>query len=229
MAEAGGVLVLVGTPIGNVGDLTPGADQALRRADVVCAEDTRRSGLLLAAAGIRAGRLHSVRAHNEVAQAQRVVRWVAEGRVVAYVTDAGMPTVSDPGERLTRAVLAAGGRVEVAAGPDAATAALLLRGFPRDRWAFEGFLPTKGTARRERLDALAAEPRTAVLYEAPHRLLRTLADLVSTLGPDRAATVVNDMTKRYERTWRGPLSRLRDDLAAAEPQGEFAVVLAPPA
>ncbi len=170
MAEPGGVLTLVGTPIGNLGDLTPAALAALRAADVICAEDTRRTRKLLTANGIGARRLTSIRAQNEEREAARVVRWVAEGRAVAYVTDAGMPAVSDPGERLVRAVLAAGGRVAAAPGPDAATAALALSGLPADRWAFEGFLPVKGQARGERLARIAAESRTTVVYEAPHRL-----------------------------------------------------------
>jgi 16S rRNA (cytidine1402-2'-O)-methyltransferase len=227
VAEGGGVLTLVGTPIGNLGDVTPAALAALRGADVICAEDTRRTRKLLTAHGIRPRRLTSIRARNEEREAARVVRWVAEGRAVAYVTDAGMPAVSDPGERLVRAVLAAGGRVATAPGPDAATAALALSGLPADSWAFEGFLPLKGQARDERLAAIAAGPRTTVVYEAPHRLARTLADLASHAGPDRAVAVANDLTKRFERVWRGPLGRVAAELAATEPRGEFVVVISP--
>ncbi len=228
MAEAGGVLTLVGTPIGNLGDLTPAALAALRAADVICAEDTRRTRKLLTAHGVRPRRMMSIRAQNEEREAARVVRWVvAEGRAVAYVTDAGMPAVSDPGERLVRAVLAAGGRVAAAPGADAATAALALSGLPAERWAFEGFLPVKGQARGERLARIAAEPRTTVVYEAPHRLARTLADLAAATGPDRPVAVANDLTKRYERVWRGPLGRLAAELAATEPRGEYVVVIGP--
>jgi 16S rRNA (cytidine1402-2'-O)-methyltransferase len=228
VAEAGGVLTLVGTPIGNLGDLAPAALAALRAAEVICAEDTRRTRKLLTAHGVRPRRLTSIRAQNEEREAARVVRWVvAEGRAVAYVTDAGMPAVSDPGERLVRAVLAAGGRVAAAPGPDAATAALALSGLPAERWAFEGFLPLKGQARGERLARIAAEPRTTVVYEAPRRLARTLADLAAHAGPDRPVAVANDLTKRFEHVWRGPLGRVAAELAATEPRGEFVVVIGP--
>jgi 16S rRNA (cytidine1402-2'-O)-methyltransferase len=227
VAEGGGVLTLVGTPIGNLGDVTPAALAALRSADVICAEDTRRTRKLLTAHGIRPRRLTSIRAQNEEREAARVVRWVAEGRAVAYATDAGMPAVSDPGERLVGAVLAAGGRVAAAPGPDAATAALALSGLPAGRWAFEGFLPLKGQARDEHLTRIAAEPRTTVVYEAPHRLARTLADLMDHAGPDRPVAVANDVTKRHERVWRGPLGPVAAELAATEPRGEFVVVIGP--
>jgi 16S rRNA (cytidine1402-2'-O)-methyltransferase len=228
-ARSPGVLTLVGTPIGNLGDVTPAALAALRTADVICAEDTRRTRKLLTAHGIRPRRFTSIRARNEEREAARVVRWVAEGRAVAYVTDAGMPAISDPGERLVRAVLAAGGRVATAPGPDAATSALALSGLPTGSWAFEGFLPLKGQARDERLAGIAAEPRTTVVYEAPHRLARTLADLAAYAGPDRQVAVANDLTKRFERVWRGPLGSVATDLAATEPRGEFVVVVSPAA
>ncbi|MGP4110534.1 16S rRNA (cytidine(1402)-2'-O)-methyltransferase [Streptomyces sp. 4N509B] len=225
-ARAGGVLTLVGTPLGNLSDLGGASLRALREADVVCAEDTRRTRKLLSAFDIHPARLVSVRAHNERAQSARVLRWLDEGLRVAFATDAGMPTVSDPGYELARHVLDAGREISVAAGPDAATTALALAGMPADRWCFEGFLPVRGGARTRRLADLAAEPRTMVLYEAPHRLLGTLADLAAALGPDREAAVLNDMTKRYERVWRGPLATLTDHLATPPPRGEFALVVA---
>jgi 16S rRNA (cytidine1402-2'-O)-methyltransferase len=169
--------------------------------------------------------LVSVREHNEQRQAARVVRWLADGRTVAYVTDAGMPVLSDPGERLVRAVIAAGGDVSVAPGPDAATCALLVSGLPMNRWCFEGFLPVKGRLRHERLAAIAAEPRTVVLFEAPHRLARTIADLAAVVGDQRPVAVANDLSKRYERVWRGPIGAVQAELAATEPRGEFALVL----
>lgn len=221
-----GRLTLVGTPIGNLGDISDRARGALAEADVICAEDTRRTRRLLAAQGLHPPALVSVREHNEQRQAARVLRWLADGRHVAYVTDAGMPVLSDPGERLVRAVITAGGPVTVAPGPDAATCALLLSGLPADRWCFEGFLAPKGRDRRERLAAVAAEPRTVVLFEAPHRLVRTLADLAALTGPDRCVAVANDLTKRYERVWRGPIGAVLADIQGIEPRGEFAVVLA---
>jgi 16S rRNA (cytidine1402-2'-O)-methyltransferase len=220
-------LVVVGTPIGNLGDLTPAARAALDAADVICAEDTRRTRKLLSAFDIHPPLLVSVREHNEERESARVLRWLAEGRRVAYVTDAGMPTVSDPGQRLVRAVLDGGGRVAVVPGPDAATTALLLSGFPAGSWCFEGFLPVKGTGRAQRLAAIAAGYRTVVLFEAPHRLLRTLADLTTACGTDRAVAVANDLTKRFERVWRGPLGEVQGELAATGPRGEFVIVISP--
>lgn len=223
-----GRLVLVGTPIGNLQDVTPGSLDELRAADVVCAEDTRRARKLLSAFDIHPRRLHSIRAHNEQKESARAVRWIAEGRRVAYVSDAGMPAVSDPGERLARAVIDAGGEVAVCPGPDAATSALLVSGFPRDRWCFEGFVPVKGAARAQRLDAIAAEAATVVVFEAPHRLHRTLADLADRTGGERRIVVANDLTKRFEQVWRGSIGTVADQAAATALKGEFVIVLAPP-
>jgi 16S rRNA (cytidine1402-2'-O)-methyltransferase len=226
MTDGGGELILVGTPIGNLGDFSPAARAALDAADVVCAEDTRRTRKLLSAFHIHPPLLVSVREHNEEREAARVLHWLAEGRRVAYVTDAGMPAVSDPGQRLVRAVLDGGRRVSVVPGPDAATTALLLSGFPTGSWCFEGFLPVKGAARAQRLAAVAAERRTVVLFEAPHRLLRTLNDLAAAAGTHRALAVANDLTKRFERVWRGAVGAVCGELAQTEPRGEFVIVVA---
>ncbi len=221
-----GRLTLVGTPIGNLADISERARRTLAAADVICAEDTRRTRRLLTAYDIHPPLLVSVREHNEQGQAARVVRWLAEGRAVVYVTDAGMPVLSDPGERLVRAVIGAGGAVTVAPGPDAATSALLLSGLPMTRWCFEGFLPVKGRARQQRLAVIAAETRTIVLFEAPHRLRRTVTELAGVLGPERPVAVANDLSKRYERVWRGQIGAVLAELEAIEPRGEFVVVLA---
>ncbi len=221
-----GRLTIVGTPIGNLADVSERIRRTLATADVICAEDTRRTRRLLTAYDVHPPMLVSVREHNEKRQAAQVLRWLADGRNVAYVTDAGMPVLSDPGERLVRAVIAADGVVAVAPGPDAASCALLVSGLPSARWCFEGFLPVKGRARRERLAALAAEPRTVVLFEAPHRLLRTLAALAAVVGAQRQVAVANDLTKRYENVWRGPIGEVLAELDAIEPRGEFALVLA---
>lgn len=221
-----GRLTLVGTPIGNLADVSDRIRKALAAADVICAEDTRRTRGLLTAYDIHPPMLVSIREHNEQRQAARVLRWLADGRSVAYVTDAGMPVLSDPGERLVRAVIAAEGEVAVAAGPDAATCALLISGLPMARWCFEGFLPVKGRVRRERLAAIAAEPRTIVLFEAPHRLVRTIADLAEVVGDQRPVAVANDLSKRYERVWRGPIGAVLAQLTGTEPRGEFALVVA---
>ncbi|GAA3301778.1 16S rRNA (cytidine(1402)-2'-O)-methyltransferase [Dactylosporangium vinaceum] len=225
-ASEGGALTLVGTPIGNLGDLSDGALAALRAADVVCAEDTRRTRKLLSAYDLHPAQLVSVREHNEERSAARVLDQLRAGRRVALVSDAGMPMLSDPGQRVARHVLDGGGELRVAPGPDAASTALLLSGLPAQRWCFEGFLPAKGAERAQRVAAVTGEPRTVVLYEAPHRLLRTLDDLVTAAGAARPVAVLNDLTKFYERAWRGALGQVRDELAAGpEPRGEFVIVL----
>ena len=202
-----GVLVLVATPIGNLGDLSPRAVEVLRDSDLIAAEDTRRTRALLTHSGVpAAGRLRAIHGHNENAGAQTVVDAVHAGKRVAYVTDAGMPGVSDPGERLVRACLDAGLAVEVVPGPSAVLTALVLSGFPTDRFVFEGFLPRRGAARRERIAALVSERRTTVLFEAPNRVLATLSDLLAACGPLREVAVARELTKLYEEVWRGELS-----------------------
>ncbi|HXY93693.1 MAG TPA: 16S rRNA (cytidine(1402)-2'-O)-methyltransferase [Acidimicrobiia bacterium] len=225
---APGALVLVATPIGNLGDLSPRAVDALRTADLIAAEDTRRTRALLTHAGVPAGgRLRAVHAHNERASAQMVVDAVAAGRRVAYVTDAGMPGISDPGARLVRACLDAQLAVEVVPGPNAALTALVVSGFRTDRFVFEGFLPRRGPARRVRLAALAAEPRTALLYEAPGRVAGTLQELLGVCGPLREVAVARELTKVFEEVWRGPLSDAAAHFASFEPRGEHVLVLGP--
>ena len=194
---SGAALVLVGTPIGNLGDLSPRAVEALSSADVVVCEDTRRTGRLLAAAGVKARRLMAAHEHNEAAAAASVVDRLRAGETVAVVTDAGMPGVSDPGERLVAAAVAAGFEVRVVPGPTAAVAALVASGLPTGRFAFEGFLPRRGSERGERLTAVATDARTVVLYEAPHRLARTLADLVEVCGGDRRIAIGRELTKLH--------------------------------
>ncbi|MEO5679730.1 MAG: 16S rRNA (cytidine(1402)-2'-O)-methyltransferase [Acidimicrobiales bacterium] len=220
-----GRLVLVATPIGNLGDLSPRAGQALAAADVVCCEDTRHSRKLLTAAGIRAERLVAVHEHNERAQAVAVVRWLAEGKVVAVVTDAGLPGISDPGERLVQAAAAAGHVVEVVPGPSAAVAGLVVSGLPTGRFCFEGFLPRKGAERARRVAAVAAEERTTVLFEAPHRLASTLGELAAACGPDRPCALARELTKLHEEVWRGTLAAAAARASEAVPRGEHVVVL----
>ncbi len=223
-----GALVLVATPIGNLGDLSPRAVEVLRDADVIAAEDTRRTRALLTYAGVpAAGRLRSIHAHNERAGAQTVVDAVSAGKRVAYVTDAGMPGVSDPGERLVRACLDAGLVVEVVPGPSAVLTALVLSGFPTDRFVFEGFLPRRGPSRRERITALAGEGRTTVVFEAPNRVLATLSDLLAACGPFREVAVARELTKLHEEVWRGELSEALGSVGGKEPRGEYVIVLGP--
>lgn len=223
-----GSLVLVATPIGNLGDLSPRAVEALRDVDVIAAEDTRRTRALLTHAGVPAGRrLRAVHGHNERAKAQSIVDDVQRGLRVAYVTDAGMPGISDPGARLVRACVDAGLPVEVVPGPSAALAALVLSGLPTARFAFEGFLPRRGKERKERLAAIAADTRTTVLFEAPHRLRETIGDLAGTCGGDRDVAIARELTKLHEEVWRGSLARAQAHVNDVTPRGEHVIVVAP--
>lgn len=217
--------MVVATPIGNLGDLAPRAVNELSQADLICCEDTRRTGRLLVHAGVTAPALRRVDAHTEDGAAADVVARIAAGDHVALVTDAGTPGVSDPGARLVRAVLAAGLTVTTVPGPVAAVAALVLSGFDTARFAVDGFLPRKGSERSARLAELAVERRTAVLYEAPSRLARTLADLRDACGPDRRATVARELTKLHEEVWRGTLAELALRADGEVARGEVVVVL----
>ena len=218
--------MLIATPIGNLGDLSPRAVEELARADVVACEDTRRTGRLLAHAGVRAPKLLTVNDHTEVGAIDDVLARLDRGERGAIVSDAGMPGISDPGERMVAAAAAAGHAVEVVPGPSAAIAGLVLSGLATGRFVFEGFLPRKGSGRTERLAELAGERRTIVLYEAPHRLARTLADLAAALGPTRGVVLARELTKLHEEVWRGPLGRAVERCAEIEPRGEYVVVVA---
>lgn len=223
-------LVLVGTPIGNLADLSPRAVEVLGTADLVVCEDTRRTGRLLQAAGVRAKALLAAHDHNEVAQIGGVIDRLRRGETVAIVTDAGMPGISDPGERMVRAAADAGFDVVVVPGPSASIAALVASGLPTGRFVFEGFLPRSGSGRTERIAALAHEPRTIVLYEAPHRVGRTLADLAGAFGGSRRVALCRELTKMHEEVWRGTLDEAVSRACSVEPRGEFVLVVdgAPP-
>jgi 16S rRNA (cytidine1402-2'-O)-methyltransferase len=227
--SADGSLILVGTPIGNLGDLSPRAIEVLRAADAIACEDTRHTRKLLSAASIEAKRLLAVHEHNEHHAADGIVELLRRGLTVALVTDAGMPAVSDPGERVVAAVVAAGFAVTCVPGPSAALTALAVSGLPSDRFAFEGFLPVKGAERKARVAAVGANADTTVLFEAPHRLLRTLTDLAGACGGHRRVSVSRELTKKFEETERGTFD---DVLAAhqlvdtAEPRGEHVIVVA---
>lgn len=227
------MLVLVATPIGNIEDLAPRAVRTLAEADVVLCEDTRRTGRLLQAVGVSAKKLVAVHEHNESARIGMVLERLRAGEVVAVVSDAGMPGISDPGERLVRAAAGEGFPVTVIPGPSAAVAGLVASGLPTGRFVFEGFLPRSGSGRTERLAALAGERRTIVLYEAPHRLVRTLTDLAAACGENRQVALARELTKLHEETWRGTLGEALTRAASVEPRGEYVVVLegaaAPPA
>ena len=220
-----GALVIVATPIGNLGDLSPRAVEALAGADAIACEDTRRTRKLLSHAGVRAPTLLTVNDHSEARQVRGILSRLERGERVAVVTDAGTPGISDPGERLVAAAAAAGIDVEVVPGASAAVAALVVSGLPTGRFAFEGFLPQRGSGRGERVEALRAEQRTTILYEAPHRVRQTVAELADTLGPTRRVTIVRELTKLHEEVWRGTLGGAVDHLAASEPRGEYVLVL----
>lgn len=221
-----GRLVVVGTPIGNLGDLSPRAVEVLAEADVIGCEDTRRTGRLLSASGIDGGRMVVVNEQTESSAASRLVEAALGGAVVVLVTDAGMPNVSDPGAGVVAAMADAGVDVSVVPGPTAASAALAASGLASSRWVFEGFLPRKGSARTDRLGSIAVEQRTVVLYEAPHRMVRTVDDLVAACGPRRSVVIGRELTKLHEEFFRGTLVEAGEWLATHEPRGEFVVVLA---
>ncbi len=218
-----GILWLVATPIGNLGDLTLRAIEVLRSVDAVICEDTRRTRVLLSAHGVGA-RLLSLPAFDERARAEPLVARLERGETLALCTDAGSPALSDPGQALVELAVSRGIRVTAAPGPSAAVVALELSGLPADRFFFAGFLPRKGGARREALAVLASLPATIVLFESPRRLAATLADLRAALG-DRRAAVCRELTKRYEEVVRGTLGDLLVRFAGEVP-GEIAVVVA---
>lgn len=221
-----GVLVLVATPLGNLGDLTRRAREALERADALYCEDTRRTRVLLSAVGVASrGRLRALHEHNEAARAAEVVERVRAGQVVALVSDAGTPGISDPGERVVAAVVAAGLAVTTAPGPSAVIAALSVSGLPTDRFVMEGFIPRARGARAAALDAWDAEGRTIVFYESPQRVAATLAELAAR-DPDRRVAVCRELTKVHEEVLRGTVAEVAAALAAREVLGEVAVVLA---
>jgi 16S rRNA (cytidine1402-2'-O)-methyltransferase len=217
-----GALVLVATPIGNLGDLSPRAVSALADAQLICCEDTRRTGRLLQHAGVRGARLAICNEHTEAARIREVLEVLGDGGDVAVVSDAGTPGISDPGERLVSAALDAGYEVTAIPGPSAVITALVTSGLPTGRFVFEGFLPRSGRARAERLAELAAEPRTIVIYEAPPRVVRTLSDLAIALGRDRRVSVSRELTKMYETVVRSTLG----DIDIGDPRGEYVLVVA---
>jgi 16S rRNA (cytidine1402-2'-O)-methyltransferase len=215
---AAGRLYVVATPIGNLGDLSARARDTLQNCALIAAEDTRHTGILLKHFGIRTPQL-SLHDHNEQMRAIEIIARLREGKSVALVSDAGTPAISDPGFELVRAVAAAGIEIVAVPGPCAAIAALSIGALPTDRFCFEGFLPARGAARRERLMSLEREPRTLVLYEAPHRVRETLEDCISAFGAERSGAVVREATKLHETTYRGSLSDLK---SAASTDADFA-------
>jgi 16S rRNA (cytidine1402-2'-O)-methyltransferase len=227
-SQKAGILFVVGTPIGNLGDTTVRAREVLGSVDLIAAEDTRRTGMLLSRLGFDRAerpRFVSLFEGNERERTVELVGDLLAGRSVALVSDAGMPTVSDPGYRLVRAAAEAGVDVRVVPGPSAVLAALVVSGLPTDRFAFEGFLPKRSGERSERLGALVTDPRTLVFFESPRRVVETLADLAAALG-DRPAALCRELTKLHEEVVRGSLSEIARELRGrAEVRGEVVVVV----
>ncbi|MBD2021811.1 16S rRNA (cytidine(1402)-2'-O)-methyltransferase [Leptolyngbya sp. FACHB-36] len=219
-----GTLYVVGTPIGNLEDMTFRAVRILQNVDAIAAEDTRHTGKLLQHFQISTPQI-SYHDHNRQSRTLELLERLQQGNAIALVTDAGMPGISDPGYELVKACAEAGVVVVPIPGPSAAIAALTASGLPCDQFVFEGFLPAKRTARRSRLDVLKTEARTLIFYEAPHRLRQTLQDL-TLLGEERQIALARELTKLHEEIWRGTIAEAVAHYEEREPQGEFTLVVA---
>jgi 16S rRNA (cytidine1402-2'-O)-methyltransferase len=221
-----GQLILVATPIGNLGDISERMKQVLEQADLIACEDSRHSGRLVKHMGITSPKYIVVNDHTERDACNGIVEAIMGGKTVALITDAGTPGISDPGSVVVQAVIAAGLSVTAVPGPAALIMALIISGIPTTRFVFEGFLPRSGRDRAERLADIASEMRTVIFYEAPHRIARTLNDLATACHPDRLIAVTRELTKMHEEVWRGSVSEAALHFATVEAMGEFVVVLA---
>jgi 16S rRNA (cytidine1402-2'-O)-methyltransferase len=220
-----GKLILCATPIGNLSDSSARLETELARADSIYAEDTRRAATLLQNLDVRT-KPRSYFVGNEARRADELAAKLAAGETVALISDAGMPAIADPGLSAVQAALAVGAEVTVVPGPSAVTAALAVSGLPAERFVFEGFLPRKGKERRQRVQAIAAEPRTIVLFSAKSRVVADLEGLAAEAGPDREVVVTRELTKAFEEVWRGTLSDAVEHWAAQDLRGEFTLVIA---
>ena len=220
-----GTLFVVATPIGHLQDITLRAIETLKVADLIACEDTRHSAILLRAHGIHAPTT-SYHSYSTSAKADRLLEALRQGKRVALISDAGSPGISDPGTALVQQAIEAGIPVTVIPGASASLMALVLSGFPTDRFVFEGFLPVKPGARRKKLEALKDEARTVIIYESPHRMLKVLVDIEEAFG-DIPMSVSRELTKHFEETRRGKVSELRAHFEAHPPKGEFVLVLPP--
>ncbi len=216
-------LYLVATPIGNMGDLSARAIETLNTADLIASEDTRKTGILLAKHAIKRPQI-AFHEHNEARAGDKIMAALAEGQVVAMVTDAGTPGISDPGFTLVRRAIAAEVPLTMIPGPAAFVMALVLSGLPVHSFTFRGFPPRKGGPRRRFLDLDVSSPHTLIFYESPYRLRDFLTDALTVYG-DRRAAVANDLTKKFERVDRGTLSELATSFSNEEPRGEYCVVI----
>lgn len=221
-----GTLFVVSTPIGNLGDLSPRAEETLRSVSRILAEDTRRSRILAERAGSSVP-LVSLHEHNERERTRTVLGWLADGESLALVSDAGTPMVSDPGAKLVEAVLEEGHRVVPIPGPSAVISALVASGLPSDRFLFLGFPERKGPRRRELLERVAGARETVVLFESPQRVVALLEDLARTCGPHRSVAVARELTKMHEEVRRGTLEQVTAYYGENPPKGEFTLVVAP--
>jgi 16S rRNA (cytidine1402-2'-O)-methyltransferase len=221
----GKTLYLVGTPIGNLGDMTMRGIQVLQDVDTIAAEDTRHTGKLLHHFQIKTPQI-SYHQHNEQQRIPELISQLESGKSIALVTDAGMPGISDPGYLIVSACVAAGIRVIPIPGVTAVITAVSGSGLPSDRFAFEGFLPAKGQERKDRLEAVSGDARTLVFYESPHRLRQTLTDFGTTFGADRQIVIGRELTKLHEEFWRGNVAESIEHYTQTEPQGEYVLVLA---
>ncbi len=225
MQVQAGTLYIVATPIGNLEDMTFRAIDVLQKVNLIAAEDTRHTGKLLQHFQITTSQI-SYHDHNRHSRLPELLQRLQRGDAVALVTDAGMPGISDPGYELVQACVAANLPIVPIPGATAVTTALSAGGLPTDRFVFEGFLPAKGQERRERLESLQSEARTIVFYEAPHRLLQTLQDLMTVMGADRSVVLARELTKLHEQFWRGTLAEAIAYHDSRNPQGEYTLLLA---
>jgi 16S rRNA (cytidine1402-2'-O)-methyltransferase len=223
--EHRGQLVVISTPIGNLGDLSERAKALLGSVELLCCEDTRTTGRLLSLVGVRPPKLLSLHDHNERERVDEVVDRLVRGATVGLVCDAGTPMLSDPGAMVVAAAIDAGVPVTAAPGASAALAALVVAGFGVRRFRFEGFLPRKGPDRDVRMQAIASSSEPTIVYEAPSRVAATLKDLLERCGPDRMVAVSRELTKLHEETWRGPLAEAASSPVASAARGEYVVVV----
>jgi 16S rRNA (cytidine1402-2'-O)-methyltransferase len=220
-----GALYLVGTPIGNLEDMTFRAVRILQTVDLIAAEDTRHTGKLLHHFEIKTPQV-SYHEHNRIERIPELLNLLGEGKAIALVTDAGMPGISDPGYELVKACIEAGIQVVPIPGVSAVITALCAAGLPTDRFVFEGFLPASGQERQKHLESLQTESRTLILYEAPHRLRATLQDLAKSLGANRPIVLARELTKLHEEFWRGTMLEAIAQYTKEEARGEFTLVVA---
>lgn len=222
--QKSGTLYIVGTPIGNLEDISFRAVRILKEVDAIAAEDTRHTGKLLHHFQIKKPQI-SYHEHNQQQRIPEILARLHQGGTIALVTDAGMPGISDPGYELVKTCVKNGITVVPIPGANAAITALSAAGLPTDRFVFEGFLPVKGKERRQRLEMLQSEVRTIILYEAPHRLQATLQDLINILGGERQIVIARELTKLHEEFWRGTIEKALNYYSQREPQGEFTLII----